>query len=207
VPPPPQGFQPYFESSPLPEKKEWPRPKESLCSNLRQTDTLKIKTFAEYPSVKINSMELRKCVAVLLLLTSSNTPLTSLVAQCPTRKIEYEISRRMLVQQERAQKGGHQPWRSNAKSVARSGVSQADGILRPAEIDGLRGHIVLESKMKTIFLFESSARKKSYRVTVQRFRIQMPDSRELTTTVWWTTKVIVTDCHVQAEPLKPTSQR
>jgi hypothetical protein len=152
-------------------------------------------------------MELPRRLALLLLLAGPFTPLHAVEAGCRTKKIDIKISRRMLVQQERAEEGGHQPWRSDAKAVARLGVVQADRRMRPAEIDGLQGHIVLESKMKTIFLFESSARKKSYRVTVQRFRIYMPDSHKPTTTVWWTTKVVVTDCHVQAEPLKPTSRR
>ena len=155
----------------------------------------------------MNPMELRRRLTALVLLAMANTSCAAQATQCESKEFDFKTSRRMLVQQERAEKGGHQPWRSDAKAVARSGVAQSDRSMLPTELDGLRVHIVVESKMKTIFLFESRARKKSYRVTVQRFRIPMPDSHKPTTTVWWTTKVIVTDCHVQAEPLKPTSQR
>jgi hypothetical protein len=151
-------------------------------------------------------MGLRKCLTVLLLLAGSNTPLTGLAAQCPTRKIEFEISRRMLVQQEKAQEGGHQPWRSDAKFVARVGVLQENRSVRPTDVDGLPFHLVEKLKMKAIYLFEFHARKKSYRVTVRRFRIRMPDSHKLTTTIWWRTEVIVTDCSVQARPGKQTSR-
>ena len=147
-------------------------------------------------------MELRKRLAILLLLAGSFTPLTGLAVQCPTKKIDFEISRSMLVQQEKAQEAGHQPWRSDAKSVARVGVMQADRSVRPTEVDGLPNHIVDKSKMKAIFLFEFPARKKSYRVTVRRFRIHMPDSHKQTTTVWWTTEVIVSDCAALSKPGK-----
>jgi hypothetical protein len=153
-------------------------------------------------SAKIRAMELRKSLSVLLLLAGSTTPFTGLPSHCPTRKIDFEVSRKMLIQQEKAQVGGHQPWRSDAKFVARAGVLLADRSVRPTDVDGLPIHIVDKSKMKAIFLFDFPARKKSYRVTVRRFRIHMPDSHKLTTTAWWTTNVIVTDCAVQSKPRK-----
>jgi hypothetical protein len=151
-------------------------------------------------------MELRKSVSVLLLLAGSTTPFTGLPSDYPTKRVDFEVSRKMLVQQEKAQQGGRQPWRSDAKMVARAGIFQVDKNMRSSKLDGFLCRVLEKSEKKAVFLFDSPTRKKSYRVTVQRFRIHMPDSRTLTTTVWWATEVIETDCSVQTETRKQTAR-
>lgn len=146
----------------------------------------------------MSPMELQKPLMMfLLLIAGPNTLLAGLAAPCQVRKVDFEISRKMLVQQEMAEKDGHQPWRSDAKLVARLRVLQTDRSLPPANMDNIHGRIIAQTKLKDIFLFERTTRKKSYRVTVRRFRIHMPDSQRLTTTVWWATEIIVADCSVQ----------
>jgi hypothetical protein len=142
-------------------------------------------------------MELRQCFTVLMVLAGSSTPLTSLAARCPTRKYDFKIAREMLVQQEKAQQGGHQPWRSDARMVAQAGISQVDKKLSSSELASLGCRVLEKSEMKAVFLFEPANRKMTYRVTVNRFRIRMPDSQRLTNTVWWSTEVIVTNCSRQ----------
>lgn len=150
-------------------------------------------------SVKISPMELGQAVALVLLLAVSFTPLAGLPAPCRTRSFGFEITRKMLVQQEKAEREGHQPWRSDARMVARAAISQVDKKMGPPEIGGLGYRVLKKSETRATFLFESADRNDSYRVTVKRFRIRMPGSERTTNTVWWATDVVVTNCPRRTE--------
>lgn len=135
----------------------------------------------------------RRAIFVLMLMFAA-APLPMRAGHCPTEKTKLKVSRKILVQQQKAEADGHQHWRSNAKFVAGVGVMRAYPSIRPTDERHFTSRLINRSKMKAEFLFTDPAHKDSYRVTVQRFHLRMPNSHKLITTVWWTTEVIRTGC-------------
>lgn len=154
----------------------------------------------------ISLMELRMHLALLLVLLGGSAPLIASDAHCPAKKVDFRITRKMLVRQKRAEAEGHQPWRSDAKFVASVGVMQADPSIHPAEERQFTSRVIERSVTKAVFLFRSPDSKKSYRVTVRRYHIRMPRSEKAITTVWWTTQVIITDCSTHVGSRNATSR-
>jgi len=96
---------------------------------------------------------------------------------------------------EHAQKEGHQPWRSDAKTVADSGLLQVEAGLDPREIGSIPFTRASSTAMVEIYRYHLSSHGQSARVTVRRFHWSDPmTGRKYRASVWWVTEVVIEDC-------------
>ena len=117
-------------------------------------------------------LKLILCVECLL-------PLDYTFANCKVRGAEAE---------------GHQPWRSDARSVANVELIEVEPALTISDVDQLSVKQIFKSEKRSVFAYENTAAKKSYRVTERKFNWQGPDTNKEYLTVWWLTEIIIRDC-------------
>lgn len=120
------------------------------------------------------------------------------IAKCKVRYKEFKISKDAIANQERAESEGHQPWRSDAKSVASVGLVQEDPTLERSVVDELPTKEILKSDRKYVLLYINRAAKKTYQVTLRRFSWRDSRSGNHYLTVWWLTEIFVRDCSRKA---------
>jgi len=125
-------------------------------------------------------------------------PLGYNIAKCKVRRAEFKISRKAIAEQERAEADGHQPWRSDARSVANVGLMQVEPTLTISDIDKLQVKQIFESEKRSVFVYESRSAKKSYRVTVRRFNWQDSGTNADNLSGWWLTEISIRDCSKSA---------
>jgi hypothetical protein len=125
-------------------------------------------------------------------------PHTLASAKCRLRYKEFKISEKAIAEEESAQSEGHQPWRSDAKSVASVGLVQMVPALKVSFVDEMPMKEILKSQRKYVFLYINRPVKKTYRVTVRRFNWRDLRTRNNHLIVLWLTEITVRDCSRKA---------
>jgi hypothetical protein len=112
---------------------------------------------------------------------------------CPKHVVTFKVTKKAILQMDKVEAQGHQPWRSDPRKVAFVWACQADPRLTPraATPPPYRHRVV--SFYGEIFTF-CDGHHNTVRVTVRRFRYRDPDTGKESLSVWWATRAVVVDC-------------
>lgn len=117
---------------------------------------------------------------------------------CQKRVIDFKITESDIAEIERGEAEGHQPWRSDAHTVAEVGLGMVEPKLDPRTADQIPFKRTIISNTHEIFTFKLTKRHHVDQITLRRLHWRNPRTGKTQLTVWWATKAMISACPLPA---------
>lgn len=130
------------------------------------------------------------CVLSIAWCPSQATP------KCPTRKISKKVDRQAVEELQRAINEGHDPWRKDPKAAAALEIMDFDPAYKETRLSiySLPLRAVVVKQTVAVFVHDTADGKRSYRMTLERFRWLLPLAKNWDGMVWTPTRIEVSEC-------------
>lgn len=130
------------------------------------------------------------CVFLVAWCQSQATP------KCPTRKISKKVDRQAVEELQRAINEGHDPWRKDPKAAAALEIMDFDPAYKGTRLSiySLPLRAVVVKQTVAVFVHDTPDGKRSYRMTLERFRWLLPLAKNWDEMVWTPTRIEVSEC-------------
>jgi hypothetical protein len=136
-------------------------------------------------------------VAFLAGLLSSAFGLGTEPVGCPKRVVHIRITESEIAQIEEGMAQGHQPWRSDPRTVAEVALGQVETGIDARTVDSIPCKRTILSPVSQLFKFELIDSHHIDEISVRRIRWHNPRTVKTGLTgAWWATKAVISDCAI-----------